>query len=104
MSFPRKLYEGMMQASMHYARWDYEVSMNILRSKKRMLVLIAMAALVPGFSLYIADAADLLGGKKAYAPSFTLLSCFLFRLRSVFVPALLRDVLARAAASSSPRR
>lgn len=89
MSFPRKLYEGMMQASMHYARWDYEVSMNILRSKKRMLVLIAMAALVPVFSLYIADAADLLGGKKAYAPSFYTPVVFLVSIAVGFCAGLI---------------
>lgn len=89
MSFPRKLYECMMQASMHYARWDYEVSMNILRSKKRMLVLLVLAAIVPVLSWYVADAADLLGGKKAYAPSFYTPVVFLVSIAVGFCAGLI---------------
>lgn len=89
MSFPRKLYECMIQASLHYARWDYEVSMNIVRSKRRMLILIAVAAIIPVLSLYIVDAADLLGGKKAYAPSFYTPTVFLISIAVGFCAGLI---------------
>jgi hypothetical protein len=79
----------MMEASMHYARWDYEVSMNILRSKKRMLILAALVAIIPVFSFYIADAADLLGGKKAYAPSFFTPVVFLVSIAVGFCAGLI---------------
>jgi uncharacterized membrane protein YfcA len=79
----------MIAATMYHAQWDYEVSMNILRSKKRMIILIILAALVPILSLYVADAADILGGKKAYAPSFYTTAVFLVSIAVGFCAGLI---------------
>lgn len=89
MSFPRKVFECMKAATMYHAQWDYEVSMNILRSKKRMIILVALAALVPILSLYVADAADIIGGKKAYAPSFYATTVFLVSIAVGFCAGLI---------------
>jgi uncharacterized membrane protein YfcA len=67
MSYPRKLYEFLMAATMAHARWDYEVSMSIIRNRKKMLILLAMLA--PILAVSVLDAADLIGGKTAYAPA-----------------------------------
>lgn len=67
MSFPRQLYEFLKAASIAHAKWDYEVSMSILKNRKKMLILLAMAA--PILAISMLDAADLIGGKTAYAPA-----------------------------------
>ena len=67
MSYPRKLYEFLMAATMAHAKWDYEVSMSILRNRKKVLILLAMLA--PILAISLLDAADLIGGKTAYAPA-----------------------------------
>lgn len=67
MSFPRRLYEFLKMASIAHAQWDYEVSMSILKNRKKMLILLAMLA--PILAISMLDAADLIGGKTAYAPA-----------------------------------
>ncbi|MEW6108733.1 MAG: sulfite exporter TauE/SafE family protein [Nitrospirota bacterium] len=67
MSYPRQLYEFLKSASIAHAKWDYEVSMSILKNRKKMLMLLAMIA--PIFAVTLLDAADLIGGKTAYAPA-----------------------------------
>ena len=67
MSFPRQLYEFLKAASIAHAKWDYEVSMSILKNRKKMLILLAMLA--PILAVSMLDAADLIGGKTAYAPA-----------------------------------
>jgi len=67
MSYPRKLYEFLMAATMAHAKWDYEVSMSIIRNRKKMLILLAMVT--PILAISMLDAADLIGGKTAYAPA-----------------------------------
>ncbi len=66
------LYSMLMAGARAHARWDYETSMTILRSRKRLLLLglLAMPALL--FSIaYAADALpSMLGGKTAYSPAF----------------------------------
>ncbi|MFA9396481.1 MAG: sulfite exporter TauE/SafE family protein [Halodesulfovibrio sp.] len=68
----RKFYAVFMAASQAHARWELEVSHNILRSKKRMLILLALA--LPAILVSLAVAGDvmpeILGGKKAYSPAF----------------------------------
>lgn len=68
MSVPRQVFEMMKAASEAHARWDYEVSMNIMASKKKLFMLLIMA--LPIFFISAADAADMLGSKTAYAPAF----------------------------------
>ena len=67
----RKLYEGFKAAAIAHAKWDYETSMSILKSRKRLLIVGLMV--VPVLLVSIAFAVDLpaiLGGKKAYSPAF----------------------------------
>jgi hypothetical protein len=64
----------LMYASAAHARWDYEASMNILKSRKKMLIILALA--MPAILASIALAANVdvlptvLGGKKAYSPAY----------------------------------
>ncbi|MBI4844358.1 MAG: sulfite exporter TauE/SafE family protein [Nitrospirae bacterium] len=67
MSGPRKLFEFLKAASVAHAQWDYEVSMSIVRSRKKLLILLAM--LTPILALSLVDAADIIGSKTAYAPA-----------------------------------
>lgn len=67
MSYPRRLYEFLKAASMAHARWDYEVSMNILRNRKKLLILLVL--LLPILAVSTLHAADIIGGKTAYAPA-----------------------------------
>lgn len=70
----RKIYHLLMDAAMAHARWDYETSMNILRSRKRLLILALLA--LPALLVAVAVASGpealpaILGGKKAYSPAF----------------------------------
>lgn len=89
MSFPKKIFEFMEAATIAHAKWDYETSMNILKSKKKMLILIAFAALVPILIYVMADAADILGGKKAYAPAFYATNVFLISIAIGFCAGLI---------------
>jgi len=70
----KKLYQAMYMAAVHQARWDYETSMVILGSRKRLFVLGLL--LVPALLVSVSLAADvgplpeIIGGHKAYAPAF----------------------------------
>ena len=74
MHFFRQLNQFMLAGAQHQARWEKEMSDNILRSRKRLLVLGLL--LVPVFvgGYVFADAVGnalptFLGGKEAYSPS-----------------------------------
>ncbi|MFH1146346.1 MAG: sulfite exporter TauE/SafE family protein [Pseudomonadota bacterium] len=74
----RRIYETLALASAAHARWDYETSVSILKSRKKMLILLAL--LLPILAVAIASATDLphiLGGKKAYAPATYTTTIFL---------------------------
>jgi hypothetical protein len=75
MSGPRKAYEFLMAASMAHAKWDYEVSMNILKNRKKLLWLLALAA--PIFAVSALSAADFIGAKTAYGPAHYTNTIFL---------------------------
>lgn len=75
MSFPRQVFEFLKSASIAHAKWDYEVSMSIIRNKKKLLVLFLL--LLPILVISFSEAADILGGKKAYAPAFYSTTIFL---------------------------
>lgn len=70
----RRVYEGMMQASRSYARWEIANSNAILRDRKRVFLLFVM--LLPIIIPAIAHAAsgtglpEIIGGKSAYGPSY----------------------------------
>lgn len=89
MSFPKKIFEYMEAATVAHAKWDYETSMNIMRNKKKLLLLIVLAALLPILIYVLADAADILGGKKAYAPSFYTINVFLVSIAIGFCAGLI---------------
>ncbi len=76
----RTLYEMLLAASRAHAKWDYEASMNILKSRKKLIFLLILA--LPAILFSVGMAADLdlpgiLGGKKAYTPAFYTPSIFL---------------------------
>lgn len=74
----RQIYEMFKTAAAAHAQWEYETSLTILRDRRKLfiLLLLALPVLVPA----LAQAADLpviLGGKSAYAPSYSTTSIFL---------------------------
>jgi len=75
MSGPRQVYEFLKASSIAHAQWDYEVSMSIIKNRKKLLFLLLMVA--PIFFVSLLEAAPLLGGKEAYAPSFYSPTIFL---------------------------
>ena len=44
MSFGRSLYQFLLSSSQAYAKWDLEVSTSIIKNRKKMLFLLALAA------------------------------------------------------------
>ena len=75
MNFGRQVFEFLMAGSKAYARWDYDVSMSIIRNRKTLLLLALLV--LPMVLLSFAEAADVIGGKTAYAPSFYSTKIFL---------------------------
>jgi hypothetical protein len=71
----RNTYEYLKAASVAHAKWDYEVSMSIIRNRKKMLVLFLL--LLPILLVTLADAGNMLGSKTAYAPAFYSNTIFL---------------------------
>ncbi|MDL2279368.1 sulfite exporter TauE/SafE family protein [Desulfovibrio sp. OttesenSCG-928-G11] len=80
----RQIYDFMQAATRAHARWDYEVSMNIIHSRKRLMLIGLMA--LPIIAVTVAQAAgagvEMLGGKTAYAPAFYSTNIFVV---SIFV-------------------
>jgi uncharacterized protein len=75
MSGPRKVYEFLKAASVAHAQWDYEVSMSILKNRKKLFVLFLLS--LPIIAVGFVEAADLIGGKEAYCPAYYSTSIFL---------------------------
>jgi uncharacterized membrane protein YfcA len=75
MSAGRKVFEFLRMASEAHARWDYEVSMNILGNRKKVLLLLLL--LLPILTVAVCEGASILGGKTAYAPAYYTTSIFL---------------------------
>lgn len=78
MNFARQLGLFFMTGAQAYARWDLEVSTSILKSRKRLLVLLALS--MPVIICCLAEAYaghEILGGKSAYAPAFYTTPIFL---------------------------
>lgn len=78
MSGPRKLFEFLKMASIAHAKWDYEVSMNIIRNRKKLLILAIL--LLPVLAVTFTEAGSMLGGKTAYAPAFYSTKIFLISI------------------------
>ena len=87
MSVPRKVFEILKMASTAHAKWDYEVSMSIIRNKKKLLILFIF--LLPILAISLSDAAGILGGKKAYVPAFYSDSIFLVSIAVGLVSGLI---------------
>ena len=73
----RQLYDFMMAGSMAYAQWDLAVSQDIIRNRRKLLLIGLL--LTPILVVAMAEAAGtpILGGKSTYAPSFYSTEIFL---------------------------
>jgi uncharacterized membrane protein YfcA len=71
----RQVFEFLKMASEAHARWEVEVSLNILRNRKRVLLLLFL--LLPILAVAVCEGATMLGGKTAYAPAHYSTSIFL---------------------------
>lgn len=78
MGIGRQVFEFLKAASIAHAKWDYEVSMHILKNRKKLLILIA--ASLPILAAVFVEAGDMLGSKTAYAPAFYSTSIFLISI------------------------
>jgi uncharacterized membrane protein YfcA len=67
MNAPRRMFELLKMASIAHAEWDYEVSMSIIKSRKKLLILFIL--LLPIVAISLSHAADVIGGKEAYSPA-----------------------------------
>jgi uncharacterized membrane protein YfcA len=75
MSLGKQVFEFLKAGAVAHAQWDYEVSMSILKNRKKMLILLAL--LLPIFAVVFCEAADILGSKTAYAPAHYTTTIFL---------------------------
>jgi hypothetical protein len=72
------LYQIFMDATTAHARWEYETSMHILQSRRRLLILALMTVPAVLVSYALADEfPSMLGGHKAYSPAFYSTNIFL---------------------------
>jgi uncharacterized membrane protein YfcA len=78
MSIFRSVFEFLKQGSIAHAKWDYEVSMSIVKNRKKMLILFAM--LLPILAVSLLEAGDMIGSKEAYAPAFYSTNIFLISI------------------------
>ena len=78
MSGPRLVYEFLKASSIAHAQWDLEVSTSIIKSRKKLIVLLLLLA--PILLVSLLEAAPLLGGKEAYAPAFYSTNIFLISI------------------------
>ena len=74
MSYAREFYQLLMKGSEAHARWELEMSTNILKSRRRkgLLLLLLLPILLGGIAIAAGDGSGLpnvLGGKTAYMPS-----------------------------------
>jgi uncharacterized membrane protein YfcA len=75
MSIPRQVYEFLKAASIAHAQWDYEVSMSIIKNRKKLLILFILS--LPIIAVSLLEAGDMLGSKTAYAPAFYTTTIFM---------------------------
>jgi hypothetical protein len=57
MKFGRKVYEFLMAASVAHAKWDIEVSTNIVKNRKKLLLLLIL--LLPIIAVSLLEAGDI---------------------------------------------
>jgi uncharacterized membrane protein YfcA len=75
MSIPRQVYEFLKAASVAHAQWDYEVSMSIIKNRKKLLILFILS--LPIIAVSLLEAASMLGSKTAYAPAYYSTTIFI---------------------------
>lgn len=75
MNVGRQVFEFLKAGAVAHAKWDYEVSMSILKNRKKMLIILSL--LLPIFVVAICEGAGILGGKTAYAPAHYTTTIFL---------------------------
>ncbi len=68
MSGPRRVFDFLKALAIAEGQWDYEVSMSILKSRKKMFIVLLLCA--PILILATVHAAPALGGNNAYGPSY----------------------------------
>jgi uncharacterized membrane protein YfcA len=73
----RRFFYLLRMAAEAHARWEIESARDILRNRKKLLILLALSLPALAFVGYSFAAVDLLGGKHAYAPAFYSNSIFL---------------------------
>ncbi|MBI5074753.1 MAG: sulfite exporter TauE/SafE family protein [Nitrospirae bacterium] len=78
MNVARRVYEFLKMGSQAHAQWDFEVSMSILKSRKKLLILLAL--LLPICAVSFLEAGDMIGSKTAYAPAFYSTNIFLISI------------------------
>lgn len=76
----RKLFNMLQTAAEAHARWEIETATNILRNRKKLLILLIMCLPILAFLGISWAAGDVLGGKKAYAPAFYSTSIFVITI------------------------
>ena len=89
MGIARQVYEFLKSASIAHAQWDYEVSMSIIRSRKRLMILGLMTLPILVVSIALAAGGDMLGGKQAFAPAFYSINIFLVSILIGLIAGLL---------------
>lgn len=78
MNTARQVYEFLKAASIAHAKWDYEVSMSIIKSRKRLMILGLLTLPIVLVSIALAAGGhEMLGGKQAFAPAFYSIEIFL---------------------------
>lgn len=90
MAFWRDLKEFLESGSRAYAKWDLEVSTNILKNRRKLLLILALLVPVAFFAIAQAyEVPEILGGKTAYAPAFYTLNIFLAAIAVGFIAGLI---------------
>lgn len=90
MSFWKDLGRFLELGSRAYARWDLEVSTNILKRRRKLLFFLALSLPVLFAVAALAfDAPEALGGKTAYAPAFYTVNIFLAAIAVGFAAGLI---------------
>ncbi len=77
MKLGRRIFTMLQMAAEAHARWEIETSTDILRNRKKLLILIIMLLPVVAFIGLSWAGGDMLGGKKAYAPAFYDINIFI---------------------------
>lgn len=89
-----RFYQFLLVGGQAYARWDLSVSTRILKSRKKLLFILALAA--PIFILCVAEAyhqPEMLGGHSAYGPAFFTTRIFLASIGIGLMAGLITGVI-----------